>query len=383
MLVSYVVLNLLDVLLLPQLQYISLDNYLIPIVGVCLLKEYWKNKIFRYTAILVLLKIVAEFLSNYLGQFSWSNFAFSGIWVKYFLFTWSCYYLMTKHQNTQLVDNALIVFTITLILVNCIQLLRIDDISKAIESIYVHRQDLVDYNFAGFDGFRLNGTQTNPNDNGIMLLLLMCLFYLRKIRNKEIWAAILVILILLTQSRTAFISLCFISFLYFLPVLKTLSVKKVLLLISAGVVAFVLLIVLGFKTLLLLFDGSAFKSNSFMVRLGNVKEVASTLDGNYLFGYGKIQSFHAFFGRSIDNELAFELAQFGIIGVLLYLVIITVMHYMIQIQSGKRRAFMFTGLVFLFGATNLSLLNSEVGVLFCIFFILLFFARRKPLKYYS
>ena len=374
---------LLDVLVLPSLQYIAFDNFLIPIVGILLLKEFWNNKTFQFTALLILIKVGTEFLSNYLGEFTWSNFAYTGIWVKYFLFTWSCYYLMTKHQNTQLVDNSLILFAVILILVNCIQLLRIDNISKAFESVYVHRQDLIDYNFAGFDGFRLNGTQTNPNDNGIALLLLMCLFYLRKIRNKEIWAAIFVILILLTQSRTAFISLCFISILYFLPVLKTLNFKKIIAITSALVIAFSLMIVLGFNTLLLLFDGSAFQSNSFMVRVGNVQEVSNKLDGYYLFGYGKIQSFKSFFGRSIDNEIAFELAQFGMIGLFLYLLLIGVMHFLVQRQSGKRRAFMLTGLILLFGTTNLSLLNSQVGILFCVFFILLFFARRKPLKYYT
>lgn len=382
-LVIYITLNILDALLLPAIQFISLDNFLIPLVGIIILNSFWKNKTFQITFILVLVKVVTEFLSNYFIGFVWSNFAYSGIWIKYFLFIWSCCYLMTRNLNIKIIDNILIFFTTILIVINCIQLLRIDYISKALESIYVHRQDLIDYNFAGFDGFRLNGTQTNPNDNGIMLLLLMCFFYLRKIKYKEIWAILLVMLILLTQSRTAFISLCFISFLYFLPVMKSISYRKVMIIISSILISFTLLIILGFKTLLLLFNGSAFTSNSFMVRLGNIKEVTYGLDNHQFFGYGKIQSFQLFFGRSIDNELAYELAQYGFLGLLLYLLIIAVMHFLIQKYSGVRRAFMFTGLILLFGVTNLSLLNSEVGILFCMFFILLILARSKPLKYYS
>ncbi len=208
------------------------------------------------------------------------------------------------------------------------------------------------YNEPGM--FRLSGTFTNPNDNGLVFGMFSIYYLLR--RPLQFWYFPLmgIILILMTQSRTCLLGMGIPLLVLLLSRLKIHRSRK--LVFALPVLALLLVAVMYFSTnLRSIITGRAFSSHSFQVRYENFNLFFAE-EINKWTGMGVIQDVKATFGLYIDSEVAAILLQSGVIGFGLWLLVFAMLFRM---ADKTHRMAVFTALAFLFvcSFTNYTLLN--------------------------
>lgn len=379
----YVVIIGLDMLLAPVYDFISIDNLLMPFVFLYLVWNYLgKNRLFIFSLILVVLKVFTELLSSYLNipDFSIQIMLWSMVWFKYFTFSWAALHVFSDVKTFHSMKRYMQVIINIVVILNLLQMLSIPGVSEFLQRIYVNNQVNVDLNVAGYDGFRLVGSQINPNNNAVVLLILLLLGFVLELRLKYFNAFILILLIFFTQSRTAFVVLILTLLILHSNYLRNIKLKQMLMVVGAFLVVLVMSSFLGLKYLLDIINGSAFSSNSFQTRLKNVDVILEKLSGKWSFGYGKIMNFNEFFNKSIDNEFAYEISQYGVVGVVLFVSFVIFIAMNLFSRGFKRYGIIFLTFIALIGITNLTLLNHQIGLMFLTIPILAFSFYNVSLK---
>lgn len=378
----YVLLIVLNLLVLPQFDIISIDNFILPPVVAYLFWHYRANKLFWMSFILVCIKVSTELVSSYINhpELSMEVVLWSFVWCKYFAFSWAALHLFSDPKIFKYLNSGLQWLINIIVLINLLQMLGIPHFSEFLQKIYVNNQFFVELNIAAYDGFRLLGTQINPNNNAVVLLLLLLMSFILNLKLKYFNAGVLMTLIFFTQSRTIFVVLIITLIIIHSNFIRKFKLKQMILVITSFLAFVVLSSFLGLNYLLDIINGSAFTSNSFLTRLQNVNVVLDKLNGKWFFGYGKILDFHKFFNKSIDNEFAYEISQYGVIGILLFLSFVVFISLNLFSREFKRYGIIFLVLIGFIGITNLTLLNHQVGLVFLMIPILSFAIHNVNLK---
>ena len=247
-------------------------------------------------------------------------------------------------------------------------------------------------NSAGMsDTKRMLGTMGNPNNNGIVFLFFCMLYAADKTWKTKniIFFFIAIIMLIACQSRTtliAFFCMIFANYIFSKIPIK-LKIIQIFSIISLVIIITNINVILGFlnikdpftssKYLSTLVDNKAFESYSWEKRL----EVWSSLSKKSLekpiLGHSPDKEF--FYKNKIyaDNEYILVLYRYGIIGLLLYLLILTVPPYhafrLARSNIEAKNAIMIS-IIFAVSAITNAPFNNSIIVFFYIFTIANFYA---------
>lgn len=228
--------------------------------------------------------------------------------------------------------------------------------------------------------FRLGGTMMNPNDNGILFGLFFLLFVLHESFKDYYFAIISFLIVLLTQSRTAvliLLGILLIWIIYFIIKTKV-SKKQFFLGIFIIITTITFFSVFNFNYISTVFTGKAFQSNSFIIRIENFKSIINSSNDILISGQGVITDQVAVFGKYLDSELTTVIAQFGLIGLFIWLVLIASM-IIIAIKKTIHSKVFISFIILYSGTslTNLSFFNTQLGLLLFVFLGLTFKSKNE------
>ena len=366
LLTVYLAVTIVSALLLPPLNFISFDNLLFPLAGLAVLQVNYRNKVFWISAGLIGLITLSSLLSNFIsGGITSGEILWSVRWVKLFTLGWSVHYLM--HENRTTLQSFIILGFLGMVIINALQLIGVD----AVIDLYASKQEAtVSLTRSLLDG-RMFGTVLNPNNNGLLLSLFAVFFLGSNIRWKYVYVVISGLLILMTQSRTAFVALVCVVGILILFYLWKRSKKQLLIFLLGSAVALFALVQLKFTNLSSLFDGSAFHSNSLKKRYEVVHNVVETNADSMFFGQGKVNNIPELIGGSIDNEYFYVYLEYGVLGLISLfgvLMLLTGLSLRVKISPGNIGLLV---VMLICGLTNLSFSNLEIGATFIILFVAL------------
>ena len=216
---------------------------------------------------------------------------------------------------------------------------------------------------------RLSGTFINPNNNGFVFALFGVYFLVSGERAKYILLSISGVLIVLSQSRTAFLAFLVVLVLVGLWLLSKHSRRRALYFLGGMCLFLMVAIQLNLKNLNSIFDGSAFRSNSITTRFEVIQKTIEVNEQNIWLGHGKINNIPDFLGYSIDNEYAYLYLEYGAIGIFFFLLLIGFLGILSMVQNKGHPVSIGLLLIMLVcGLTNLSFTNMEVGPVFALLF---------------
>ena len=361
---SYLVLVAFSSLLFPPMNIISVDNWLLPFALLAITYSYFKNRIFWLNFFLVVLIIASSLISNYINNgLAFDEVLWSVRWLKLITIGWASYYLFTK--NWKLTEGLILSVFIGITLINALQLMGV----ATIVEFYAPKAEISDLiNRSLIDG-RLSGTFMNPNNNGFVFALFGIYFLVSAVRAKYILVSISGVLIILSQSRTAFLAFLFAVLVVSIFVLYRDNRRRLLYFIGGLCVFLMIAIQLNLKNLNSIFDGSAFRSNSITTRIEVIQKTIEVNEQYMYLGHGKINDIPKFLGYSIDNEYAYLYLEYGVLGLFFFLLLLVFLIILSIAQNKGHPASIGLILVMVFcGLTNLSFTNVEVGPVFAILF---------------
>lgn len=363
----YVLIVIVNSILLPPLNSISPDNFIFPFALSSVIYFYHSNKLFRISGLVAIGIMTSALLSNYFaagltfGEILWSIRI-----LKLFTIAWSTYYLM-KEFSTR-VHFVLILSFIGFSIINALQLLEVEMILK----LYAPGREAIDAMLNSFFDNRIFGVFKNPNNNGLALALFAFYFLISEVKNKYIFFGISVVLMIMTQSRTAFLALTVASLLFLVFKVARKNLKSTLLIISSGVLFVAVLARLKLNNLSSLLDGTAFRSNSFTTRFDIADKVIDFNGNDVLFGQGKINNIPSLIGGSIDNEYLYVYLEYGLIGITMLLFAILLLSYLSLSSDQNKKSFGLILIMLICGMTNLTFSSLEVSGIFILLFVLSF-----------
>lgn len=362
--ILYVCILLINALLLPPINFISLDNFLFPVALISIFYSYAKERVFKWSFVLVIFTIIGCLYSNYSANgLSFGEFLWSIRVLKVFTVGWSVYYLTKEYP---VIFNKMILISFILFaLINALELIEWNVILNS----YAPNQIVIDELKNSFFDGRIFGVFSNPNSNGLVLSLFGYYFLLSKEKYRYLLVMITFSLLLMTQSRTAFIAFGFALLLFLL--FKIIEKGKVYGLVTLALGSILVLFIAKLKltNLSSLFNGTAFKSNSVNTRFEIGNEVLRVNESNIVFGQGKITNIPRLVGGSIDNEFLYVYLEYGLYGIiasLLFIILISCFSFSIE---NKKTTFGLILIMLICGLTNLSFSSLEVSGVFMVLFI--------------
>ena len=360
-LVCYVSLVLINSLLLPPINFVSIDNLLFPLAFIAVVYLYFKDLAFKWSIVIASLSLITALTSNYFsGGISTQEILWTLRIVKLITVGWSVYYLVNNHMR---IFKSLLFFSfIGFIIINALQLLE----WNFILDLYSSNQSNIDaLNNSYLDG-RIFGVSTNPNSNALILALFGFYFFMSNESNKYYLMLLTVALLLMTQSRTVFIAFAVSLFAAFVIKFINKGRKQLLLFLVITTISFLFIFNLKLTNLSSLFNGTAYKSNSISTRFEAINAVLDVNTLTPLFGKGKLSNIPDLIGRSIDNEYIYLYLEYGLIGLLVLLITVLFLS-IIALKINKYNL----GLLFIMiicGLTNLTFSNLEVSAIFILLF---------------
>ncbi len=283
-------------------------------------------------------------------------------WLKWPIFCVTIAQIGGLNINKRNVENGIVAIFLSLAAINFVMLLNPFGLGQAMTEIYGPKPEVILANYQEFGAFRLSGTFLNPNNNaGIFALFL--LFFLH-LNAKKYWKYVLLgfVFIFLTQSRTTLILSMLILGIY---IIRSTSYRfKFVIIPLAIAVLFGGMLLFRSRSLLSLFDGSAFQSNSWLQRMEHYGIFNDSTISELIMGRGIILDPITQVGFYFDSEYLSVLYQFGIIGILCWLV---VLFQLTRITNGKNlpSGFSLSMLILILGIsiTNFAFFNVEFATL--------------------
>jgi O-antigen ligase len=365
----YLTLVFIGSVLMPPVNFISLDNFLFPFAFLVVVYTYYKNKGFQ---------LLFLSLSLLCGVMTISNASSNGLsipevfvvlrWFKILTVGFAAYHVYQERKL--LTESLLTIGFLLVVLINSMQLLEV----KFFVELYAPKQGLLDLLNTTLLDARVYGTMLNPNINGLCLVLFATYFIVSDIKWKYVYAVMAALLLIMTQSRTAFIALVLISLFVFSFYLVRRN-RKILIALFGGF-ALILLLLLQFKfnNLTSLFDGTAFTSNSVTTRFEMIKNVLDVNQTNLLLGQGKVRDIPSLIGGSVDNEYAYVYLEYGLLGLVSIAVVIIALIWLVVKKSTNKYTLGIIGVMMICGITNLSFSSLEIGPLFALLVGISFFS---------
>ena len=381
--IIYSILCLLEAFFLPPNLILEIDNYFFLFavlhLGFILLKV---KELRFFLSLFIVLFIWGYFVDNLNNNFenylSISSLLYLIKWpVLMVAFIGPLKYKISKH----LVENVIDIMFIAIVFLNIFFMINPFGLGELFQNVFAPKLyvNFLYYNEPGT--FRLAGSCLSPNDNAA-LFGCFALYYIF-LRSKEYlyYSIIALSCVIVTQSRTVFISMFIIGVIYlfykYKGGLKIVINKKtwiIFLLSIFGIVS--LMFVSG--NLQSILTGDAFMSNSLMVRYTNFMTFLDGSNVNKYLGVGIVNAIESNFGVYIDSEVVAVLIEFGWIGLFIWLAIIYYgVFKFISLQLTRnfiRYLFVF---IFFISFTNYSFLNNQIGVVLSFFISICFFLEDK------
>ena len=364
MLTVYLAVTIISALLLPPLNLISFDNFLFPLAGIAVLQLSFRKQLFWISAAVIGMITLSSLLSNYVNNGLTANeLIWSVRWVKLLTLGWTVHYVIK--ENGAFFKLFIVAGFLGMVIINALQLMEVESIID----LYAVKQDATFSLTKNLLDGRMYGTVLNPNNNGLLLSLFAVYFLMSDLKWRHIYLIISSLLILMTQSRTAFIALIVVVGMLLLFRLWKKNKKQLLIFILGAAVLLFALVQLKFNNLSSLFDGTAFHSNSLNKRFEVIHNVIELNRESMLLGQGKLSNIPELVEGSIDNEYIYVYLQYGALGLLsLFAILIFFIRLSLKrnINTGNLG---FLVVMLICGLTNLSFSNLEIGAMFTILFV--------------
>lgn len=370
LLICYVGLVLINSLLLPPIDFMSIDNLLFPFAFIAIVFQYRRNKAFQWSLLIVSISLLTGLISNYLsGGLTFNELFWLLRIVKTLTVGWAVYYLVSNHPSV--FNTMLFVAFIGFSIINALQLLEWGFILE----LYASNQNSIDVLNNSYLDSRIFGVTTNPNSNGLILALFGFYYFMSNEKNKYNLIALASVLLLMTQSRTAFVAFVLTIMIVVLVRLVNRNRKYLFVFIAGSVLSLLLIVNLKLTNLSTLFNGKALSSNSITTRFKMFDEVIHVNKSTSLFGKGKLSNIPELIGGSIDNEFIYLYLEYGVIGLIVLLVTVVFM----SILSMKLNPYNLGLLLIMLicGLTNLTFSNLEVSAIFILLFSASFLKNKK------
>lgn len=255
------------------------------------------------------------------------------------------------------------------IIINLLQLFNPFELGQFIVDFYKGNEAHVPL-FQSQSSIRIIGTETNPNNNAIFLILGGVFSITQHIYSKSFrWLLIglcCFVLIIFTQSRTAIVALLTLILLFGLAYkINRKYLIGVAITLGLGIV---IVFFMNFHYIFQLFRGNPLEVNSVKLRYLAWQQVWEIIQLNPIFGTGSAETLKKYTSASPDNEALFVWATRGIYGLLSFVMILT--HLLIK--SFKRfeenpiiQSVFFALVMFvIIGFTNVTIYNIRIGMFF-------------------
>ncbi len=340
--------------MLPANLSIPAINYLFPLALIVLTFQYRKEKAFRHSLIIVSIFCGVQLLINWIyPPIIFSEILWSLQYLKIFTIFWTAYYLWSEQK--QIACYVLDIAFVSLVIINALQLMEFQWVLNAYAPSVNYKNEIL---FSVMDS-RVFGSFLNPNNNALALLLFTVAYLFSNKKMKWSYVILGAVLIFLTQSRTVFL-LMVLSMVVFVFQKYRMNLKRVLFIGAAGsLLLFIALYFFKFDYIQMLLDGRIFSSNSFIVRTEAASAVFEVNKEQVVLGQGKVPNIPDLIGYSIDNQFMYLYLEYGLLGILSFLSIITYI-LIAAIKKRSTSALLIVGVLLLAGLSNLSFSNSEL-----------------------
>lgn len=360
----FVVFSVVGELFFPATVSFILDDLFFPFGLLFLAVTFFKNPKWRWLIVafsaIAAWGMLSDILSN--GGIRTAPIGMLVRWVKWPIMLIAIAEFSKLSIQRKQVENGIVIIFLSLVGINLLMMLNPFGFGRELSELFSSRADVLLSNYHEFGAFRLSGTMMNPNNNAVLFGLFL-LFFLH-LNPRKYWKYILMafILIFLTQSRTVMLLTLAVLALF---VLRSNSRKVNLVLIPAGILS-----LLGgmffFRStnLLSIFNGTAFQSNSWTQRVDHYGILFQTGFSKLLMGHGIVLDPIAAVGFYFDSEYLSIGYQYGLIGLLIWVIAIGIV-VKITLQANRKSTFGWALVLFILGvaATNFTFLNVECATL--------------------
>ncbi len=372
---------LLSVCLVPDSFSITrLENISLPFIGISFL--FYKRLDFDRTySTVIILFFITSLVSAFINMSGIEAITYSFRIFKFFLF-----FVIVCHaarNNMQAIDFIIKLLFFVLLLINVLQIFNPFGIGEFLGLIYTHHENYIELNKEIGRYFRVTGTMVNPNDNAVLWLSFMSYFmssyfYKRNV-NELLYILICIIIIILTQSRTALIALLVVSIVYFL----NFRLRKTQILVACGILllCFSAMSFFNLDYLLQVFQNNPLKIHSMTLRFEIWQWMLELWKNKMLFGWGHFKELSKLIEGSPDIEYLYVLTIYGIVGIIFYTLIL--LYPIIVLWKKRKENQILLGILLpiafsIIAITNFTVMNVRIGLLYFIFIGISFSMLRKP-----
>jgi len=381
----FVVLSLVGAFFVPAHVRFILDDFLFPFGLIFLAITFFKNPKWRWLILafgtIAAWGMISDVLAN--GTIRTAPIGLLLRWLKWPIILISIAELGQLKIRREHLENGVVVAFLVLAGMNILMMIDPFGVGEALSKTYTQKLEILLSNYNEFGAFRLSGTMRNPNTNAALFGLFL-IFFLH-LNARKYWKYILLafVLIFLTQSRTVMIVTLPILGLY---LLNKNSRKANLIIIPGGVLAlFAGLFLFRSSNLISIFDGSAFQSNSWTIRLEHYVVLFESEMSELFFGHGIVLDPITSVGFYFDSEYLSIGYQYGFVGLVFWIIIIGLLLQLAR-KVDRKSTFGWAIVIFIFGVatTNFTFLNVECGILMTTLIGTWFFLQRdKELSHHS
>ena len=241
-------------------------------------------------------------------------------WLKWPIICLSIAELGGLNITKRSLENGIVLVFLSLVAINLVMLLNPFGVGQSLSGFYAPKPEVLLANYHEFGAFRLSGTFLNPNNNaGVFALFLI--FFLH-VDARKYWKYILLafVLIFLTQSRTTLVISAVILAIY---AVRINSIRRTFVMIPAAILTlFGGMLLFRSTGLLSIFNGTAFQSNSWVQRMEHYAVFGDASSWELVAGHGVILDPITQVGFYFDSEYLSILYQYGIVGVITWLMAI-------------------------------------------------------------
>ncbi len=365
----FVVFSLAGELFFPANMRFILDDLFFPFGALFLAITFFKSPKWRWFIFvfgtMAAWGMVSDILAN--GTFRTAPLGMLVRWLKWPIMCITITELAQLKITRRQVENGIVISFLFLAAINILMMLNPLGFGRWLSELYSPKMDVLLSNYHEFGAFRLSGTMLNPNNNAILFGLFLIFFV--HANPRKYWKYILLAftLIFLTQSRTVMLLVLLILGLY---VIRENSRRVNLVLIPTAIISlFGGLFLFRSTNLVSMFNGSAFRSNSWTVRVEHYGVLFNSGLKELILGHGIILDPIGTVGFYFDSEYLSIGYQYGIIGLFILVIIIAFLFLVARIANPKS-TFSWALVIFIFGiaATNFTFLNVECATLMMILF---------------
>ena len=364
----YALISIFEVLFWPSNRGLFIDNVLFPFALLHNLYVFVKYRHLRLFYIFLFSIFSWHFLSNFLNDIiNFQSLSNALIYLKISaLFSAFYYLLINKSITAKYLENSIVIVFLSLCTINILILVNPFGFGEIIQSLYVYRGDLLISFFKEPNAARLSGTMADPNTNSALFAIFFLYFISIKNHDKYLYSILCLIMILLSQSRTVFLMLLIIVVVIYV-ISKTNLLKKIIILSSSFLLLILYLILKKSDNLFSLINGSAFKSNSWLMRVDSYSYYYQMPDNTKIIGRGVTPSPFETIGFYFDSEYIAMLIQHGIIGIILWFTFVA--YNIRQGFIGKLNIFRISSFIFILGIsiTNTSISNLNISLVLFMF----------------